>query len=135
MQLENTIKRPSVILLAGLCAASLVSEAMRVHAGETSLRAHQARWDCLARETGEVPRCVNLTKLGPRDDANFCEEAVARCKASRTYDDVDNAEARYDTWFRLAVWLRLTLFAGVVGWLVWVGIVQPIRRKLQATLP
>ena len=135
MQLEKIIKRPSVILLAGLCTASLLCEAMRVHVGGTVLRAHQARWDCLARETGEVPRCVNLTKRGPRDDANFCEEAVSRCKASRAYDDVENAEARYDTWYRLAVWQRLTLFAGLVGWLAWVGIVQPIRRKLQTTLP
>lgn len=78
---------------------------------------------------------MNLAKLGPRDDANFCEEAVARCKASRTYDDVDNADARYDTWFRFAIWLRLTFFAGVVGWLAWVGIVQPIRRKLRPTMP
>ena len=135
MHLEKTIKRPSAVLLAGLCTASLVCEAMRVHTSETALQAHQARWDCLARETAKVPRCMNLIKLGPRDDADFCEEAVARCKASRTYEAVDSADARYDVWFRLAVWLRLTLFAGVVGWLAWVGIVQPVRRKLQTTLP
>jgi len=76
---------------------------------------------------------VSLLKQGPRDDADFCEEAVARCKARRTYDDVNKAEARYDMWFRLAAWLRMTLFAGAIGWLTWFGIVQPIRRKLGTT--
>jgi hypothetical protein len=135
MHLEKTFKRPSVVLLVGLCATSLVCEVMRIQSGGTALIAHQAHWDCLARETAQVPRCMSLTKLGPRDDADFCEEAVARCKASRTYDDVDRADARYDMWFRLTVWLRLTLFAGAIGSLAWIGIVKPIRRNRPTTLP
>ncbi len=133
MHFAKSLTRPSVVLLAGLCTALLVCEAMRVQAGKAVLQAHQMRWDCLAQKTSEVPRCVNLLKQRPRDDADFCEEAVARCKASRTYDGANKTEARYDMWFKLAAWLRMTLFACAIGWLTWYGIVQPIRRKLRAT--
>lgn len=130
MHLDFKIKRPAVLLLAGLCTFSLVCEVMRVQNDEADLRAHQARFDCLVGETGHVPRCVSLLKQRPMDDADFCEEAVARCKAGPTYDGVDKAEARRDTWFRLATWSRLATFVGVVGSLAWVGVGRFIRRRV-----
>ena len=129
------MKPPLAILLACLCTASLVCEAMRAQAGGAVQKAHQARWDCLSRETAKVSRCVESIKQGPRDDADFCEEAVARCKANGTYGDADQADARYDVWLRLSRWLRVVLIAGAIAWLAWSGIVQPIRRKRRTTLP
>ena len=133
MHLDFVINRPAGLLVAGLCFASLACEVMRVQASEADLRAHQARFDCLVRETGQVPRCVQSLKQGPRDDANFCEEAVARCEAGPTFAGADQADARQDTWFRLAAWSRLVLFVGVVGSLGSVAVGRFLGRKVRAT--
>ena len=74
-----------------------------------------------------------LLEKGPRDDVDFCEEAVARCKASGIYDKAEQADARGAIWFRLAVWSRIALLAGTIAGLTWYGVVQPIRRKVRTS--
>ena len=133
MHFDFVIKGLAGLLFAGLCVVALACEVMRMQASEADLRAHQARFDCLIRETGHVPRCVQLLKQGPRDDANFCEEAVARCEAGPTFAGADPADARQDTWFRLAAWSRLALFVGVVGLSGSVAVRRFLQRKVRAT--
>ena len=132
MRLTSLLKRPAFVLALSLCAASLVCEAMLAHAERATLAAHQARWNCLAEETAKVPRCVALTKLGPREDADFCGEAVVRCRARGFEDDMADAYGRRNLWFGMAIKLRIALFAAAVGSLAWVGIVRPIRWRLRS---
>jgi len=127
---RKLLARPAFVLVIGLCTASLACEVMRLQADATLLRSLQARWDCLAHETAQVPRCVALARLGPHDDADFCDEAVLRCRALGTYAQADEAVARYFMWLRVAIAMRISLFAGLVGSLAWMAIVKPIRRRL-----
>ena len=129
----KTLQRPPVAFAVVLCSASLLCEVMHVRADAAIIEAHQARWDCLAQEKAKVTRCVALTKTGPLDDADFCEEAVARCKAKGTYEEASKADEREARWFRFRAWLRMAVLVAAVGSLVWVGIIQPIRRRLRTT--
>ena len=131
MPLKKYLTLPAVAVFAGLCAASLACEVMRVHADAALFHAHQARWDCLARESAKVPRCRELAKRKP-EDADYCEEAVSSCTASGTYADVDNSVERYFMWLRLAGLLRAALLVATFGSLAWIGIVRPIRRRLRS---
>jgi hypothetical protein len=96
-----------------------------------ALQSHQVRWDCLAKESGKVPRCRELAKLKP-DDADYCEEAVSSCKAQGVYENLHEADERLSVWGELSHVLRLALLAATFGSLTWVGIVQPIRRMLRS---
>lgn len=103
---------------------------MLIQTDEALIQSHQARWDCWSGESSKVPRCNELAKLKP-DDADYCEEAVSACRARGMYENITNVEARYSIWHGLAVALRLVWLLAVLGSLVWVGLVRPIRRRLQ----
>lgn len=94
------------------------------------VQAHQARWDCWAEESSKVARCNELAKLRPTD-ADYCEEAVSACRVRNMYKNVADAEAHHALWQKLALSVRLAWLAAVLGSLVWIGLVRPVRRWLE----
>ena len=97
-----------VAVFVVLCAASLTAEVMRVRTAASDIQSHQARWNCLALESGKVPRCVELAKRRP-EDADYCEEAVSKCTALGMYRESADADQRHLMWDRLGAWLRVLL--------------------------
>ena len=127
----NTLKRAVVVAVIGLCCASALVELMSLRAEDAVLESHQKRWDCWAEQSHRVPRCVELAKLNP-EDADYCSEAVSACKASGAYDAVVDAEARQFSWRKLGAAVRLLWLVATFSFLVWVALVQPIRRLLRS---
>ena len=112
--------------------ASLTAEVMRVRTAASDIQSHQARWNCLALESGKVPRCVELAKRRP-EAANYCEEAVSKCTALGMYSESADADQRQLMWDRLGAWLRVLLFLGALGLLGRVLILKLVRRRLSRT--
>lgn len=129
MALKPHLKPLAGAVFVVLCVASLVAEVMRARTAVSDIQSHQARWDCLAQESGKVPRCVELAKRQP-EDANYCEEAVSKCAARGAYKDAADADQRHLLWNRLAAWLRVALAVAASGTLARVWIVSPARRRL-----
>lgn len=127
MPLLNYLKRPFVVAAVVLCCASLLCEVRLRLAVDALIQAHQARWNCWTEESSKVARCNELAKLKPTD-ANYCEEAVSACKARGMYENVADAEAHHSLWQRLAASARLAWLAAILGALIWVGLVRPVRR-------
>jgi len=103
-------------------------EVMIAKAEDAALQSHQERWDCWARESVKVPACVLRAKLGPLDDADYCAEAVAFCKAGGFDERADRAEERMFTWYHLAAALRFVVLVSAVGALLWFGVGRFARR-------
>lgn len=115
-----------------LCVASLTAEVMRVRTAASDIQSHQARWNCLALESGKVPRCVELAKRRP-EDANYCEEAVSKCTALGMYRESADADQRHLMWDRLGAWLRVLLVLAALGLLGRILILKLARRRLLRT--
>jgi hypothetical protein len=112
-----------------LCVASLTAEVMRVRTAAADIQSHQARWNCLALESGKVPRCVELARRKP-EDANYCEEAVSMCTGLGIYRESADANQRHLMWDRLGAWLRVVLLLAALGLLGRVLILKLARRRL-----
>jgi len=133
MQPKTARFRTSAIVGASLCGAVLLCELMLNRAEGIAIQSHQNRWDCWARETSKVPACTAMRRLGPMDDADFCEAAVAVCKASGLNDKVNQAEERLLMWDRLARSLRIVVLASVACLLLWFLLAGVVRRTSQRT--
>jgi len=121
-----------IVVFVVLCMASLTAEVMRVRASALDMQSHQARWNCLALESGKVPRCVELAKRRP-EDANYCEEAVSKCTALGMYRESADADQRQLMWDRLSAWLRVLILLAALGLLGRVLILKLARRRLLRT--
>jgi hypothetical protein len=132
MALTRHLMRLPIAVLVVLCVASLTAEVMRVRTATSDIQSHQARWNCLALESGKVHRCVELAKRRP-EDANYCEEAVSKCAALGMYRESANADQRHLMWDRLGAWLRVLLVLAALGLLVRMLIVHLARRRLLRT--
>jgi hypothetical protein len=132
MALTRPLVPLRIAVFAVLCAASLSAEVMRVRTAASDIRSHQARWNCLALESGKVPRCVELAKRRP-EDADYCEEAVSRCTALGINGKPADADQRHLLWARLGAWLRVLLVVAALGLLARMSIVRFARRRLPRT--
>ncbi len=129
MALTRHLKALPIAAFVVLCVASLTAEVMRVRTAASDIQSHQARWNCLALESGKVPRCVELAKRRP-EDADYCEEAVSKCTALGTYKESADADQRHLMWDRLGAWLRVLLVPAALGVLAWALLVNRARRRL-----
>jgi len=130
MQHKVNLTKLLVIFAAILCGALLLCEVMRIQAGNTAIQYHQKHWDCLATEGSKVPACVALTKAGPPEDADFCRDAVAICKANGVYESVVFADVRLFMWERFTRLLRLVVCTSAVCSLLWFALIRPICRTM-----
>jgi len=133
MQPKTARFRTSAIVGASLCGAVLFCELMLNRAEGIAIQSHQKRWDCWARETSKVPACTAMQELGPMEDADFCEAAVAVCKASGLNDKVNHAEERLLIWDRLARSVRIVVLASAACSLLWFLRAGVVRRTSQRT--
>ena len=106
---------------------------MRVQTGDAAVQAHQERWDCWERESNKVPACVAMAKSGPLIDADYCDAAVATCKAIGMHDKVVQTDERFLVWDRIARLLRMVLIASAACSLLWFGLVRLFRRTPRST--
>lgn len=129
---RRTFRLTAVLSLAALGGALLVCEAMQSRAETASLDAQQTRWNCWRQESAKVPRCQEMAKQGPMEDADYCDEAVSVCAGRGLTVQADQAFETYLQWAMRARVLRLVLFligASLVAWLAVIRPVMRVRRK------